>query len=81
LVPQDVDHLEVEPAELSMENEREFDDWVRRRLSEWSSTEIRAFDRWLLEESHFEFVRAVRAAGMRRALEEPYVVDSEEPAA
>jgi hypothetical protein len=80
-VSQDIDHLEVDPAELSMEHEREFDDWVRRRLSEWTSTEIRALDRWLLEESHFEFVGAVRAAWMRRALEEPCAFDSEEPAA
>jgi len=43
--------------------------------------DIRAFDGWLLDESHFEFISAVRGAWMRRSLEELDRVDSEEPAA
>ena len=56
---------------LTEVREREFDDWVRRRLSDWSTEEIRAFDRWLLDESEFEFVTSVRRAWMRKSLEEP----------
>jgi len=60
-----------EDAALTEEREREFDDWVRGRLSDWSTDEIRALDRWLLEESQFEFVTSVRRAWMRKSLEEP----------
>lgn len=56
---------------LTEKREREFDDWVRRRLSDWSTEELRAFDRWLLDESQFEFVTSVRRAWMRKSLEEP----------
>lgn len=56
---------------LTEVREREFDDWVRRRLSDWSTEEIRALDRWLLDESEFEFVTSVRRAWMRKSLEEP----------
>lgn len=71
----------VEPAALSEEREREFEQWVRGRLSEWSIADIRTFDRWLLDESHSEFIPAVRGAWMRRSLEELDRFDSEEPAA
>ena len=71
----------LEPAQLGEEREREFEQWVRGRLSEWSVADIRAFDGWLLDESHFEFISAVRGAWMRRSLEELDRVDSEEPAA
>jgi hypothetical protein len=66
---------------LSAEREREFQRWVRDRLSTWTSDEIRAFDRWLLAESHFEFIPAVRAAWTRRRLEELDLAASPEPAA
>jgi hypothetical protein len=79
--PSSSNRPEVEPAALSEEREREFEQWVRGRLSEWSIADIRAFDGWLLDESHFEFISAVRGAWMRRSLEELDGVDSEEPAA
>jgi hypothetical protein len=69
-VSQELDGLH-EHAALDEGREREFDEWVRRRLSGWSAAEIREFDRWLLDESHFEFVTSVRRAWMRRVLEEP----------
>jgi hypothetical protein len=50
--------------------EPRFELWVRGRLSSWSSAEIQAFDRWLLDESLYEFVPAVRAALSHRRLEE-----------
>jgi hypothetical protein len=58
-------------AVLTEERERDFDDWVRRRLSGWTASEIRALERWLIEESHFEFVTSVRRAWMRKSLDEP----------
>ena len=61
--------------------ERAFDDWVRRRLEGWSAAEIGEFDRWLLDESHFEFVTSVRRAWLQRRLEEGVNRGSEEPAA
>ena len=68
-------------AALSEEREREFDQWVRRRLSAWSIGEIRDLDQWLVDESQLEFVPAVRGAWMRRSLDELDRVDSEESAA
>ena len=46
---------------MSEERERDFEEWVSRRLSGWSAAEISAFDRWLLDESEFELIPAVRA--------------------
>jgi hypothetical protein len=63
---QETEDLDVEPRALSEERARDFEEWVRRRLSEWSTAEIRALDRWLLAESHFEFIPAVRAALQKR---------------
>jgi len=80
-VSHEIDGLEVELAALSEAGEREFEQWVRGRLSGWPIADIRAFDRWLLDESHFEFIPAVRGAWMRRSLEELDRFDSEEPAA
>jgi hypothetical protein len=79
-VSQKLDGLN-EHAALDEEREREFDEWVRRRLSGWSAAQIREFDRWLLDESHFEFVTSVRRAWMRRRLEDGGDRGSEEPAA
>lgn len=59
---QQPDDLEVEFGPLSAERERDFEAWVSGRLSEWTYAEIRALDRWLLDEARFEFIPAVRAA-------------------
>jgi hypothetical protein len=64
-VLQDSEPPEVE-LNLSAERERDFEEWVGRRLSDLSIAEIRAFDRWLLAESLFEFIPAVRATLRRR---------------
>ena len=56
------DDLEVEHGPLSAERERDFEAWVCGRLSGWTYGEIRALDRWLLDEARFEFIPAVRAA-------------------
>ena len=66
---------DVELAVLSDERTREYDLWVAGRLEAWSVTEIQALERWLLHESHFEFIPAVRAAWSQKA------VTSEESAA
>jgi hypothetical protein len=79
-VSQKLDRLD-EHAALTEDHEREFDEWVRRRLSAWSTDEIRAFDRWLLVESHFEFVPSVRRAWMQRSNDEAGRRGSDEPAA
>lgn len=51
---------------MSEEQAHQFDEWVRDRLAGWSTAEIRALDRWLVHESHFEFVAPVRQAWMER---------------
>jgi hypothetical protein len=67
-VLQDSEPPEVELS-LSADRERDFEEWVGGRLSDWSIAEIRAFDRWLLAESLFEFIPAVRATLRRRGAE------------
>jgi hypothetical protein len=62
-------------AVLSEERTRDYNEWVVRRLEAWSVTEIQALERWLLHESEFEFIPAVRAAWSEKA------VASEESAA
>jgi hypothetical protein len=62
-------------AVLSEERTRDYNEWVVRRLEAWSVTEIQALERWLLHESEFEFIPAVRAAWTEKA------VASEESAA
>lgn len=62
---------------LSEDRARAFDEWVARRLSGWSAAELRALDEWLLAESHFEFIPAVRAAMRERVARVP----DQEPAA
>jgi hypothetical protein len=47
--------------------DRLFDRWVRERLSTWSPDHILEFERWLLDQEHYEFVPAVRAARKHRA--------------
>lgn len=66
-----------ESVALSEDRARAFDEWVCGRLSGWSDAEIRALDQWLLAESHFEFVPAVRAALQERVARAP----DQEPAA
>jgi hypothetical protein len=79
-VPPNFDRLDGATV-LTEDRERDFDEWVRRRLSNWSTDEVRALDRWLVEESHFEFVTSVRRAWMWKSLEEAGRRGSEEPAA
>lgn len=73
----ELDNLEMESVALSADQARAFDEWVAGRLSGWSVAEIRALDQWLLAESHFEFIPAVRAAWQERVAREP----DQEPAA
>ena len=73
----ELDDLELETVALSEDRARAFDEWVAGRLSCWSVAEIRALDEWLLAESHFEFIPAVRAAWQQRVADEP----DQEPAA
>jgi hypothetical protein len=49
--------------------ERDFNRWVRERLSDWPMADVLAFERWLLEEQHFEFVPAVHEAWLRKGAE------------
>jgi hypothetical protein len=79
-VSEELDRLDEHVA-LTEERERDFDEWVHRRLAGWSQAEIREFDRWLLDESHFEFITSVRRAWMRRRLEQGGDGGSEESAA
>lgn len=60
---------EVEPGSYALCGERacDYDEWVARRLADWSVLEIQAFERWLLHESHFEFIPSVRTAWSQRA--------------
>ena len=73
----EIDDLDFESVALSDDRARAFDDWVAGRLAKWSVAEIRALDQWLLAESHFEFIPAVRAAWQERVAREP----DQEPAA
>jgi hypothetical protein len=73
----ELDDLEMESVALSEDQARAFDEWVAGRLSGWPVAEIRALDQWLLAESHFEFIPAVRAAWQERVAREP----DQEPAA
>ena len=57
-----------------------FEAWVSRRLASWTVGEIQAFDRWLLGESLYEFVPAVRAALSQKRLEESAHAGPEERA-
>lgn len=70
--------MAVVPEEFG---EVEFDAWVRGRLADWTASEIRAFERWLVTESQFEFVSAVRGAWMHKRFEELDRLGSKEPAA
>lgn len=73
----EIDDLDFESVALSDDRARAFDDWVAGRLAEWSVAEIRELDQWLLAQSHFEFIPAVRAAWQERVAREP----DQEPAA
>ena len=73
----ELENLDLESVALSKEHARAFDEWVAMRLSDWSVADIRALDQWLLAESHFEFIPAVRAAWQERLAREP----DQEPAA
>jgi hypothetical protein len=68
-VPQKTDNLSAESRALI--SGRDFDQWVRRRLSDWQTAQVLAFEHWLLDEGHFEFVPAVHEAWRRRSVERP----------
>jgi hypothetical protein len=74
---QELDDLEFGSVALSEERRRDFDAWVTTRLSDWPIADLRAFDQWLLAESHFEFIPAVRATLQDRLARE----SDREPAA
>jgi hypothetical protein len=52
-----------------MSRDRDFDRWVRERLSSWPTEQILELERWLLDEEQFEFVPAVREAWRQRSVE------------
>jgi hypothetical protein len=54
-------------------SERDFDDWVGRRLAYWPMSQILDFERWLRERDLDEFVPAVREAAKQRAVEAEHV--------
>ena len=60
--------VELESIALSDERARDYNEWVARRLEGWSVAEIQALEHWLLHESHFEFIPAVRAAWSEKAV-------------
>ena len=59
--------VELESVALSDERTRDYNDWVARRLEGWSVAEMQALEGWLLHESQFEFIPAVRAAWSEQA--------------
>jgi hypothetical protein len=69
--------FDSESVALSEDRARAFGEWVAGRLADWPVADIRALDQWLLAESHFEFIPAVRAAWHERVAREP----DQEPAA
>ena len=69
-MPQELHDLEAESAAWTADRERDFEAWVRGRLSDWTTVEMRAFERWLLDESLYEFIPAVRAAWRQKRIEE-----------
>lgn len=52
-----------------MRSERDFDEWVRRRLAGWPTPQVVDFERWLRERDLVEFVPAVQEASRRRDFE------------
>jgi hypothetical protein len=56
-----------------MGSERNFDEWVRRRLAYWPTPQIADFERWLRERELVEFLPAVREASRHRGVELEHV--------
>jgi hypothetical protein len=56
------ENIGLESSALSDEESRAFEEWVGRRLADWSAEEIRGLERWLLDDCRFEFIPAVRKA-------------------
>jgi hypothetical protein len=52
-----------------MRSEREFEEWVRRRLADWPTPQILDFERWLRARGLVEFLPAVHEASRRRGIE------------
>jgi hypothetical protein len=65
-VCQEIHNVGVEAGALSAERARDFDEWVSRRLADWTTSELVAFERWLVMEGRLEFIPAVRVALLRR---------------
>lgn len=65
-MPHEIDELGIESAAWSADRQHDFEVWVCGRLADWTSSEIRAFERWLREESYLEFIPAVHAAWEQR---------------
>jgi hypothetical protein len=61
-----------------MGSERDFDEWVRRRLAYWPTPQIIDFERWLRERELVEFLPAVHEASRQRGLE-PQEVNGRDP--
>ena len=49
-----------------LSRDRVFERWVSERLSGWPAEQILAFEHWLLEQEHYEFIPAVRDAREQR---------------
>ena len=56
-----------------MGSERNFDEWVRRRLAYWPTPQIVDFEHWLRERELVEFLPAVREASRHRGVELEHV--------
>jgi hypothetical protein len=65
-VSDEVKRIGVEATALSDARLRDFDEWVERRLWDWPSARILAFERWLLDRGELEFVPSLRAALQER---------------
>jgi hypothetical protein len=50
-------------------HEREFEQWVRRRLAQWPTMRIVQFEAWLREREAYEFVPAVHETLRRRGID------------
>lgn len=58
--------------------ERDFDEWVYRRLADWPTTQILDFERWLRERDLVEFLPAVHETARQRGVE-PEQINGRDP--
>ena len=59
-------------------SERDFDEWVRRRLADWPTPQILDFEGWLRERDLVEFLPAVHEAARNRGVE-PAQINGRDP--